>query len=563
MTTLSSVTAGGRVSLVVGLRSCSQRYSLAWPYVTTVCRTRDPDLVPIGDFNGDGKDDLYLNAKEGNSQAILLGRSGSGFSISAVSPGAGSVSLTAIAANAGVAGFWGSVRAVGDVDGDRFDDFMLPTLPALGDDGAIVRGRANPPASLPAAGSLYLIDGAALGTAGDQTGDGRTDLLVARDAQIKVASLPAGATSFAAGTQTTIADLPDPNRSLRAGASTGDLDGDGQADALMAAGASVFRLTHTGQAPATRLEARTVVLGPTGFAFGGQDVTITAACAGGAAVTKTVPNSVGVAVFDGGGTLTAGDRCTVSSTTELPTQLPFDTCRWVTSVTYRGATVPDGAVVTLGTNPNEWVKTITCLPAQSTAYPTSFENWRTTGSASITFDANRAMALTSGLGQTGSAVWANPLNWNNKAIEFTLSMNSGNGAAEGVTMAFLNDAGGQPAGGWMGTGGGQLGFGGLGGIALAFDAFKQPEDAQPNTVNWVDGPQGASLRKLYSKDAGLRLRGTPVKVRVVVKDGRLTATLNGKFVHSVAATIPSPAYLAFTGSTSLQLWQTQSISGLT
>lgn len=191
------------------------------------------------------------------------------------------------------------------------------------------------------------------------------------------------------------------------------------------------------------------------------------------------------------------------------------------------------------------------LPAPSPVRHVQHSGGASTGSAGTN------LALTTGANKTASSVAPKPLNPNGKRFSFQLSMQGGNGAAEGVTFAFLDDLGGRPSG-LLGTGGGHLGFGGLIGKAIAFDAAKQPEDAQANTVSLVDGVQGSALRKVASKDAGLRLRGAAVSVMVDVEDGKITVTLNNSRVHTYAATLPNSVFPAFTASTS-GTWQHQAI----
>lgn len=564
--TINAVGAGPRVSVILGFRKCTTNFLFSAPYIVTKCRAPDPDVVPIGDFNGDGKADLYVNPKEGPTQAIILGRSGTGGTIASMAPGAGSVNLSAVAGNAGLAGFWGSVHALGDVDGDRFADFGLPVNNALGGGSAIVRGRANLPAALPASEPvLRIADGTLISTAGDQTGDGRTDLLLQRGTGAAVASLPAGATSFTRANQTdVVGNFPTPYGPWRAPATVGDLDGDGALDALLFDGQFTVRLTHTGPPVKPRVTVSTLITtatpsGPTPSI----PQTLTLTC-NGVAQTQT-GRSWNTFEFGADGSISSGERCTFATTQTLPTGPEWEGCTWTTKTTFRGAPIEPNATFTIGTDPNVFDHRILCAKQPDTgsagAFPVDFQGWQSTGGAYSNGDS--ILSVNSGPLGNAAYIWPTPVNLNGKAIDFTLSMSGGTGAAEGLTLAFLDNEGGVPSGGYGRTGeSGQLGFGGRSGTALAFDVFKQPEDAQPNTVSWVDGVDGSSLRKVYSKDAGLRLRGTAIAVRVVIKDGKLTATLNGKFVHSVARTLPNSVFLAFTGTTAPTVWQRQGITGI-
>ncbi|MBJ7473255.1 MAG: hypothetical protein JHD16_18250, partial [Solirubrobacteraceae bacterium] len=538
-------------------RSCKNVFSFFIPgFYRQECRAPEPTVAPVGDFNGDGKADLYVDGKSNVYPSILLGRADSAATLSAVALGSGSTSLSALQAVLGGT-YVGPAQRLGDVDGDGFGDVALSVNASFGGTQVVVRGRANPPAILPPSGSILRVPTGALirGAAGDQSGDGRPDLLISQSAQLSIASLPAGASSFSLAP--VIGTLPDRTTLSE---TVGDLDGDGAIDLVLAGDASVLRFTHSGEAVKPRLQVQTEITRNGAGPRTDLPQTVSVTC-GGQSQTRT-GNTYDVATFGLDGSISSGDRCTVRTTQTLPSTGQYENCQWTRTVRFRGAVVQPDATVTVGSDPNLWQEFIDCYVApipppepEPTDFPTSFAGWKASGDVAGAF-------LTKGPAQTSSIVWPKPVNVKGKVINFTVTMNGGNGGAEGLTFAFLNNVAGQPAGGFIGAGGGQLGFGGLGGTALAFDVFKQAEDAQANTASWVDGVQGSSLRKLYSKDAGLRLRGGSYNVRVETSGGRLTATINGKFVHSVAATLPDSVFLAFTASTSASIWQWQSVSNL-
>lgn len=562
--TLNARVVSDRVSRVVGYQHCYT--TLTWfGFIYTSCQLPIPSMYPLGDVNADGFTDLYVNLGQGRAESIILGRAGKGVTISAASPGSKSVSLNALPG----AGEQSRAVGAGDVNGDGIDDVLKRGyIVPLG----VHLGRRDLPATLPAdepvlpieveqGRSIYFV-----GPVGDQNGDGRDDLLFLSskasggDHRLVVATLRPGATSFALADQILVGGNLSAVPGAAGGSLTaGDLDGDGATDTVVNDHDAIYRLTHSGgEVSRPRLQASTRYVDTRGGSHAPSTTTYTAAC-GGASQT-IVAQQDDVATFGADNSFARGDRCTVTTVDSPPAAL--SSCLgWSVSYRFRGQAVGAGAELTLGNDPNRWEQTRTCTLDDTPPPPAfpirDFAGWQQSGGASTGSSATN-LALTTGPNKTASSVAPKPLDPNGKRFSFQLSMQGGNGAAEGVTFAFLDDLGGQPSG-LLGTGGGHLGFGGLVGKAIAFDAAKQPEDAQANTVSLVDGVQGSALQKIASKDAGLRLRGPAVSVTVDVKDGKITVTLNKTRVHTYSATLPNSVFPAFTASTS-GTWQHQAIS---
>ncbi|MCW0180339.1 MAG: calcium-binding protein [Zavarzinia sp.] len=133
----------------------------------------------LGDVNGDGMADLLVSASSGGNAglAVVFGRSDL------------ATQAFDISTLDGTNGFWlpgaGSATSVGDVNGDGMDDIAVGLSGrASGDPFYVVYGRADAPASFDAATvdgvngfRLLGVDGA-VGAVGDINGDGRDDLLV-------------------------------------------------------------------------------------------------------------------------------------------------------------------------------------------------------------------------------------------------------------------------------------------------------------------------------------------------------------------------------------------------
>jgi hypothetical protein len=165
-----------------------------------------PISVAVGDFNGDGKQDLALpnNVEEGGTVSILLG------------DGAGHFS----AARSFAAGGYPLSSAVGDFNGDGTQDLAITNTAT--DDVSILLGDgtgsfSNAP-TVQAGSEPYSV------AVGDFNGDGRQDLAVANDLSNTVSVLLGdGAGHFSAainfGTGT-----------LSTGVAVGDFNGDGKQD---------------------------------------------------------------------------------------------------------------------------------------------------------------------------------------------------------------------------------------------------------------------------------------------------------------------------------------------
>jgi hypothetical protein len=226
--------------------------------------------LSAGDFNGDGSADLVVAVQEGLVAAPSGGAIHIFYGGAAPITVAGSQllhqNISGIADTAEPNDLWGVPLAVGDFNGDAHDDLavgcVFEDVGANADAGCVtvLYGSAT---QLQPAGSLFLsentvgVPGSAESNdffgdvllATDTNGDGRDDLLVAAEGDTVGASANAGAIFWFPGSpaglqpgasrmvhQDTpgVPDNAEPNDFFGLGLATGDFDGDGLAEVVIA-----------------------------------------------------------------------------------------------------------------------------------------------------------------------------------------------------------------------------------------------------------------------------------------------------------------------------------------
>jgi hypothetical protein len=137
---------------------------------------------------------------------------------------------------------------------------------------------------------------------------------------------------------------------------------------------------------------------------------------------------------------------------------------------------------------------------------------------------------------------------------FDALLENGTGA-DGLTFALLNAAQGAPI---LGADGGGLGFGGNNGIAVALDTYQNAQNPSANFVGLTNdaisgGDDGTPVMDVLQWAATstavptLHDSSSPIHVVVTTTATGVTVGVDGTQVLSWTGTVPTSAYLAFTG----------------
>ncbi len=547
---LSAAAQGARTSLVNATQRC------AWFWFSYRCSSLGVNFDEIGDFDGDGKDDLVVENSAADGNFVLYGRSGS-FTVQAVAQ-SGMTRLPN-----GQTGdrnqLVGSYHGVGDVNGDGRGD-------VVGFGTVLTHGRTGRPASILRSSPLvnlshggssdFTVEGV-----GDQNADGKDDLAVyaasASGSPVRiVTSLPSAPATVDTTTGTPVAGLPADVWMVLSGG--GDLDGDGLGDLLVPTiypSESTYLVTHGTGSPGSvgrpaQVRGNVVLRDANGNSPVSEwSATLTTTCGGRTDAPVVSVNGTEMTLANG----TEGEACTVRPSITLTDPAPFARCIWRDTYTVRySEPVPEGAAFTLNAGVNQWQLERRCtLPA--TDYPTSFQavGWSAAGSALDDFSAQIALTpMEPNL--AGAVMWSAPLDYRNRTIEFDMRIAGGSGPGEGATLALVRpDAAGQPEGGRVGGAGPLLGFGGLGGVAVAFDTKQDAGDPSGNFIGLTDGASAGKLRWVATSSLSAALRNpSGQRVKVVFKAGRTIVYINGAMrMNTTTLKVPASAYLAFTAST--------------
>ena len=265
----------------------------------------------------------------------------------------------------------------------------------------------------------------------------------------------------------------------------------------------------------------------------------TAALGNGASATPTLTGAV------------AGAACTVS-------EAPPTGTGWKTTATVNGAevalssaggllSVPSFAL-TAGVNTVQLTNTYTSQSGPLVPDPTA-GGWQLNGTAAL---AGSELVLTTATSnQAGSAFWPQAIDPRSMLVEFDATIGGGSGA-DGLAMV-LGDAtrGALPTA--LGVQGGGLGFSGIPGLAVALDEFKNSVNPSANFVGISDGPTspttGDLLHWLSTATLATPLQNATHHVKIQSTAGTITVSIDGTQFLSQPVTLPTSAYLGFTGGT--------------
>jgi hypothetical protein len=182
----------------------------------------------------------------------------------------------------------------------------------------------------------------------------------------------------------------------------------------------------------------------------------------------------------------------------------------------------------------------------ATALPQPGGGWSYNGSAVM---AGSDTLLTKAVaGQDGSVVYPVPVLTSGLHAEFTMRIGGGTGA-DGMTFALLNPASAATA---RGSGGSELGFGGLSGVAVAFDTSQVTGYPSSNFAGIATGVVKAGELRFSKTVTGIgQLRAGTHDVVVSVTGNVLVVDLDGAQILQQQVALSPSAVLAFTGSDGL------------
>lgn len=475
------------------------------------------EVLPAGDFNGDGIDDLLVNVDIASTvpgfpayNVVILG----GPRVAAV-PTTGPRVFTISTPVRCTYVWWVrrctgngaiQVKPVGDYSGDGLGDLAITTVGKRTQ--TILFGRASgnafdPQAPAPSDGYALVTDDrpGATGTldlssfpyinaldSGDRNGDGRADLLISStDAVLPrvwgvYASRGAGTVALSSLGDPLISGAANAAAAEEARSAIGDFDGDAKIDHLR---------------------------GNSGYQHPAEEQLQT----------------------EGGSQTPAG-----RGGAELYTYLAKSYSS-PPKITPRGAPEPvvdPGLVVPFGDitrDDEQWTRY-----GNGTAFPAY-------GTAQLT-PAQRSLF--------GVVYWPKPMNPANKTYEFDATISGGVGAGVGMTVGF----GSTTLSPGPSLGGAALGFGGLGqtGVAVAFVTAKANRtDPSSNFVGItngrIPGSSPLAMRWLATADPGFSLRAGKMHVKVVTGSASIQVSINGQVVLNSPVTLPTSALLQFTAAT--------------
>jgi Bacterial lectin/Abnormal spindle-like microcephaly-assoc'd, ASPM-SPD-2-Hydin/PQQ-like domain len=201
---------------------------------------------------------------------------------------------------------------------------------------------------------------------------------------------------------------------------------------------------------------------------------------------------------------------------------------------------------TLGTHTLSVPVTATGVAATAGQQPVSPPGggWTSNGSSRMS---GTSLVLTPATADTaGSAVYPVPEPSSSLHVSFTASLGGGTGG-DGLTFSLLNAATEGPNA--LGGDGGDLGFGGLSGVAVGLDTHQGTGDPSGNFIGISTGAIGGHLNYLATASNVPALRTGTHQVGITVSSGTITVTVDGKQYLSTKVTLPPSVLLAFTGAT--------------
>ncbi len=337
----------------------------------------------------------------------------------------------------------------------------------------------------------------------------------------------------------------------------------------LAAGANTVAFTNTYTAPkeeppAASLKITNAISAPSGPPQSETQLTYSGTC----------PSSFTTAALANGGSATPtltgavqGASCSVAETAPTGTG-------WKTTVSVNGGAAteiaPSAGKVTVPTfalaaGANTVAFTNTYTAPKEEGVPNipdpSAGGWQLNGTAKL--ESPNLVLTTATANQAGSAFWPTKVDPRNLAYEFTISIGGGSGA-DGEAFV-IGDATRTATAKSLGEQGGGVGFAKVTGWAVVFDTYKNSVNPSSNFIGISDGA-GTTAGTLHwlttFNPLASSLRTGTHKIKVDTAGGAIAVWLDGTKLGSVAVTLPSSAFVGFSGGTGGST-DRHAVSGLT
>jgi Bacterial lectin/PQQ-like domain/Abnormal spindle-like microcephaly-assoc'd, ASPM-SPD-2-Hydin len=186
--------------------------------------------------------------------------------------------------------------------------------------------------------------------------------------------------------------------------------------------------------------------------------------------------------------------------------------------------------------------------------------WQLNGSSLL--EGTSLVLTTATASQAGTAFWPTAIDPANLNYEFTISIGGGTGA-DGLAFVIADASkGATPTS--LGESGGGLGFATIPGYAVAFDTFKNSANPSSNFAGISNGvgSSAGTLHWLGTVSPSQSLRSGTHKVKVSTDGAAIAVWLDGTKLGSLGVTLPSSAYIGFSGGTGT-MTDIHAVSGFT
>ena len=320
-------------------------------------------------------------------------------------------------------------------------------------------------------------------------------------------------------------------------------------------GANTVAFTNTWSAPAAppTLTITNAVHAPAGSTQASATFAVSGSC----------PSAFTTAALGDGGTASptltgavSGSACTLSEAVPAaPTGAKWTVTAAVNGGAAQTLTIASGSVtvpgfaMVAGTNTVAFTNTYT--PPSSSLVPNpAAGGWKFNGTAVLNASALQLTNATTTFA-AGSAFWPTAIDPHGVRIDFDATISGGNGA-DGLAFVFADATRGASASS-LGYRGGGLGFSGIPGLAVALDTYKNSVNPSANFVGITNGPTSTSSRDLLHWLAtftlAASLRTATHHITITTTATTLTVAVDGTQVLSQTVTLPTSAYLGFSGAT--------------